>query len=270
MTWRTWTRMPGAAALAALLAAGAVAGQEPETGRPWEGRMGGGLVLDEDGGWRPPTPADALGILRRDPNAPRIGAGVRRDGPAMAVLRQEYEYRPAAELDGLANAMADLLLSLESPEHMTEEYRLQGDILGTLAAAARGGDHTPHPGSFDALVRIYETIVAEALASGGTDPVEELVRRSGRGRGTLRLRRALRSIFNADRAGRGADYLLAVIAASDPPTGDRWPRLPASLWCEAANIVRSSWSPPQENPRRADLPDLALDDEWFYQRCGYH
>lgn len=255
MTWRTWTGMPGFATLAALLATGVAAGQEPEARRT-------------DGGWRPPTPADALQIMREDPAALPVGA--RRQELATAVLQQRFERRPQAELDGLANALADLILDSEVPEDMTGQYYLERDIFVTLWAAARGGDHTPHPGSFDALVRIYETLVAEALAGGGTDPVEEIVRRSG-WRGTSRLSRALRSILNADPHGRGADYLLAVVAESDLPKRDPWGRRPASLWCDAANILRQGGGlRPEENPRRAELPELALDDEMFYQRCGYH
>ena len=266
MISKTWTGMPGVVALAALLAPGGTTAQEPEY-RP-SGPLGPGMVLDEDGGWRPPSLADALGALRGDPDVV-LPVGVKRFDPARVVLRQEYGPRPAAELDELANALADRILAYENPEDMTDEYHIQSDIFRTLAAAASGGRFTPHPGSFDALVRIYETLVGRALSGGGTDPVEELERRSGPS-GDAQLRRALRSIFNADRSGQGADYVLAVLAASEPPIRDVWGRRPASLWCEAASIVRARGLPPEENPRRAELPDSALDDDMFYQLCGYH
>ena len=267
MISKTWTGMPGVVALAALLTPGGTMAQEPEY-RP-SGQLGPGMVLDEDGGWRPPSLADALGALRGDPDVV-LPVGVKRFDPARVVLRQEYGPRPAAELDELANALADRILAYENPEDMTDEYHIQSDIFRTLAAAASGGRFTPHPGSFDALVRIYETLVGRALSGGGTDPVEELERRSGPS-GDARLWSALSRIFQADEAGRGADYVLAVLAASEPPKLEDWRGLPSSLWCAAAKIVRDGGGlPPEENPRRAELPDSALDDEMFYQLCRRH
>ena len=268
MTSRTWTRLLGAAALAGLLAPGGGLGQERETRPPGEDRSGPGMVLDGNGGWRAPTPADALRALRGDPEV--LPLGTNRAAPALAVLRQELKPHPAAELDGLANALADLILASD-PEDMTEEYYVQRDAFAVLRSAARGGRGTPHPGSFDALVRIYETLATEALAGGKTDPVAELARR--RPGGSSRLWNALGTIFQADRAGRGADYLLALVAASEPPDPDRdnWYEFPHSLWCTAASIVRSgAGAPPEENPRRAELPDLATDDDMFYELCRRH
>ena len=266
MTPRTWTKMLWAAALAVLLAPGGGLGQEREDGPPGERRPGPGMVLDEDGGLRVPTPADALGALRGDPDVP-LPTWVQRFEPALAVLRQEYESRSAAELDGLANALADLILASD-PEDMTEEYYVQRDAFRVLSTAARGGRGPAHPGSFDALVRVYETMVAETLAGGGTDPVAELARH--RPGGYSRLSSALRSIYRVDEAGRGADYLLAVVAASEPPKLEDWPAFPYSLWCTAASILRGTGLPPERNPRRAELPDTALDDDMFYQLCRRH
>ena len=265
MTPRTWTKMLGAAALAFLLAPGGGLGQEDRP--PGERRLGPGMVLDEDGGSRVPTLADALGAMRGDPDV-ALPVGVQRFDPALAVLRQEYGPRPAAELDELANALADLILASD-PEYMTDEYDIQDEALGVLSTAAAGGRGRAHPGSFDALVRVYEMIAAEALADGGTDPVAELAgRRPG---GSRRLFSALTRIFQADRAGRGADYLLAVVEASEPPRLEDWPAFPHSLWCDAASLVRSgAGAPPEENPRRGELPDTALDDDMFYQLCRRH
>ena len=265
--------MLGAAALAAALAPGGGWGQEPETRPPLEGwtgpRRGPGMVLDEKGGWRPPTPADALAVFRGEPGV-RLPIGWDRGDPALAVLRQEYEFRPAAELDALANALADLILASDSePEHMSDEYYLQRDAFKTLRWAVWSGRGTPHPGSFDALVRVYETLAARALAGGGTDPIVEL--RRERPGGLLRVSSALWSIFSADMRGRGADYLLAIVAAAEPPNPEDWPNQWQTLWCDAAHIVRlGTGLPPEENPRRAELPDLALDDEMFYQLCNRH
>ena len=68
MTPRTWTKMLGAAALAVLLAPGGSLGQERQDRPPGERRLGPGMVLDDDGAWRVPTLADALGALRGDPD----------------------------------------------------------------------------------------------------------------------------------------------------------------------------------------------------------
>ena len=131
MTPRRWTWMPGVVALAALLAPDGGAGQEPETRPPWRNQLG--MVLDGDGGRRPPTPAEALGALRGDPGV-ALPTGAQRFYPAVAVLRQEYESRPAAELDELANGVADLILASDDPEYGTEEYYLEDDaVLGAQA-----------------------------------------------------------------------------------------------------------------------------------------
>ncbi|WP_420442073.1 hypothetical protein [Candidatus Palauibacter sp.] len=269
MKTRTWTRMLGAAALAVLLAPGGGLGQEREDRPPSVAGYVKGMVLDGAGGWRAPTPADALRALRGDPDVlPHLDGDL--GSTALTVLRQELESRPAAELDALANTLADLILASEDSDIVSEEYGFQRNIFSVLAYAARAdGRGTPHPGSFDALVRVYETIAAEALAGGGTDPVAEIARR--RPGDSWRVRGALRSIFRADRAGRGADYLLAVVAASEPPKLKDWPAFPHSLWCDAADIIRAgAGAPPEENPRRADLPDSVLDDEMFYQLCRRH
>ncbi|MCZ0936428.1 MAG: hypothetical protein OXJ54_14740 [Gemmatimonadetes bacterium] len=257
--------------LTALLSPSEGVGQERE--RMQEIPFGPGLVLDEDGEQRLPTPEDALRAFWDPSILPHPGSWAARTEPAIAVLGQEYERHPTVELDALANALADSILASEVPEDMTEEYRRQADIFSTLAAAARGYEpleRVPHPASFDALVRIYETIVAKELADGGTDPVEELRRRGRPGGHWLRLKDALRSIFDADRTGRGADYVLAVVAGTEPPhVEDVWPIRPGSLWCEAADIVRKN-SGLGDHPRKGELPPLALDDEMFYQLCGYH
>ncbi|MDE0258348.1 MAG: hypothetical protein OXR82_08145 [Gammaproteobacteria bacterium] len=263
-------RVLGVVALTALLASGEGVAQERD--RPQEAQVGPGMVLDEDGGRRLPKPADALRAFWDPSILPHPENWAARTQPAIAVLRQEYERYPATELDALAAALADSILASEVPEDMTEEYRLQDDIFWTLRLAAIGDgdrDGAPHTGSFDALVRIYETIVARALADGGTDPVEELERSRGPS-GDWQLTSALQAIFSADRTGRGADYVLAVVAANEPPNiEDVWPMRLGSLWCEAADIVRQN-SGRGDHPRKGELPPLAQDDEMFYQLCGYH
>lgn len=57
---------PRVVALAALLVPG-VGWDRSRRRSPGERRLGPGMVLDGDGGWRPPTPTDTLGALRGDP-----------------------------------------------------------------------------------------------------------------------------------------------------------------------------------------------------------
>ena len=269
----TWTGAVWGITLTAILAPSGGIAQERNPGVPQEILTGRGIVLDEDGNERWPTPTDALRAFWEPSILPHPENWAARSQPAIAVLRQEYERHPTEELDALANALADSVLAYETPEDMTEEYDLQRDIFWTLEAAASAGgngDGTPHAASLDALVRIYETVVAKALADGRTDPVDELQRSGGPG-GHWQLKSALRSIFRADMEGRGADYVLAVVAATEPPNlEETWPMRPGSLWCEAVDIVRFGDGPTEENPRRGELPAAALDDEAFYQLCGYH
>ncbi len=270
----TWTGAVWGITLTAILAPSGGIAQERDPGVPQEILTGRGIVLDEDGERRLPTPTDAIRAFWDTGILPRVGGELAfgaRTYPAIAVLRQEYERHPAVELDALANALADSILASEVPEDMNnEDYDREVDIFWTLSFAANpDGGGTPHAGSFDALVRIYETVVAGALADGGTDPVEELKRRGGPF-GPFRLQEALWMIFAAERTGRGADYVLAVVAASEPPDlEDTWPTRPGSLWCEAANIIRKNYGF-GDHPRKGELPTLALDDEAFYQLCGFH
>lgn len=81
-----------------------------------------------------------------------------------AILRQALGQDPAIDLDGLADALADMILADRSPE---------GRVRRNAAAALRWASSTtttdyggtPHAKSLDALVRVYETRVAQVLAT---------------------------------------------------------------------------------------------------------
>lgn len=90
----------------------------------------------------------------------------------------------------------------------------------------------PVPEAFDALVLIYETLAARALAEGGDDPFLEAARgdhahRTPDGHRTTfehpRLRGSLRDVFHADMApgGRGWAYVLALFERGKPPCRER-------------------------------------------------
>ena len=264
------SRVLVAIALATLLAPAGGAGQDlKELRRRAPAPPGFGLVQDEGGEWHEPTPADALQAMR-DPDVRNPRA------VAAAVLRQVYEPRAPAELDALANALADILLSSE-PRSGSDEWDVHSEIRRTLEYTASPSDDspgTPHPGSFDALVRVWETRAARALAGGGTDPLLETdraARADGRVAGDdyAYLLIALDAIFRADPTGRGGDYLLALVEASEPPEPHEYDRPSPVLWCEVAHQLRgdSSWAI-LPGGRMAELPDIARVDQSFLTRCN--
>ena len=266
----------GAVALATLLwPAGADAQEWRKAGYvPREGR-----VRTDDGGWRAPTPADALRVLR-DP-------GVRRPSRvAVAVLRQVHESRPSEELDALAGALAEMLEAGAAGEHYSEEYLVQREVLSALRAAAMTDPEipgTPHDGSFDALVGVYETLAARALADGGTDPFEELYGDDGI-RDYSFLGAVLRSIYAVRPATDGGDYLLALFEAADPPEPYSHNGKVPLVWCEAGSILRGPGRvrrlpdgrleelppAPGSGPpgRRSELPEIARNPRSFLARCN--
>lgn len=234
-----------------------------------------GMVLDEDGAWRFPTSADALQLLREE------FAG----RSAQSVLRQEFQSRPRLELDALANALADILLAGD-PEYGSQAHEIQSAAASALLKSAtrvkwwiaalnewsEDIPGTPHAGAFDALVRVYETRAARALADGGTDPFEEAYKSGsgGPGPGYSYLNEALGNIYWADPAGRGGDYLLALLATVEPPEPeDSANYLPThGLWCQAAHMLRGDdWFAPLPGGRMSELPAIARDGESFLARC---
>ena len=134
------------------------------------------------------------------------------------------------------------------------------------------------PEAFDALVRIYETLVERALAEGGDDPFIEAARRdhahrSPDGHETTfehsRLYGALRRIVSADLSpeGRGWAYVLGVYERSKRPCrGDESPegcstdRL-GSAWCAAGRVLH-------ETMLGEPMPWAAPDRDQWKHRCG--
>ena len=232
-----------AAVAAALLAPETGAGQPP-------------LVLDS-GRARPPTAAEVL---------ERLAAGDDRDAGVMAkhLLRQTYGPMPEAEIEALIDAMVDLMLAdtvgreaLFQARHalVSAVWRpgtyLHGNI-GYLTEDDLKGE--PVPAAFDALVRVYETRAARALAEGGDDPFLEAARRDFEPREAGRappgrpehdvLLGSLRDIFNADQEGRGWAYVLALFERSKPPqAGDR-----GSIWCAAGHFLHYALYPRPGRP----------------------
>ena len=224
-------------ALAILCSAAPAAGQGV--------RPADGMVLDS-GEWRNPTVEEALHALTLERHAWPLLRDQQVHRPIVAILRRGLQSGPAADLDGLADALADMMLADRSPEG-----RIRRNAAAALkAAASPGPDYagTPHRKSFDALVRVYETRATQVLtAGGGDDPF--LVAR-GSQREFLSL--GLSDILWADREGLGRDYVLGVHLRSDPPPehcgrsrrelppGDEYslPRCRRdSTWCVAGHFL---------------------------------
>lgn len=237
-------------ALIALLAPAAASGQEREVAvRPIEERQlerppAWGLLLDEGGGWRAPTPAEALAALRGESNLLGAQSAV---GPALALLRRWFE-SSEAELEALANALGDMLLA--NPEYPSEEFDLRHSVYAALAAALDTEDEgTPYPAAFDVLVRVYETRAARALADGGDDPFLEVHRRGTRTEANA-LGMALLDVYGADREGRGRAYLRDLFEASEPP--------PPCREVEGVALPPPGWEPPPGPP----LPPCPNHSVW--------
>ena len=277
------SRLLKLALCAALLAPSASTAQN----KPSRLARANGMVADEGGGWRFPTPADALQVLREE----------WKGRSAQAVLRQEFESRPQAELDALANELADILLA-GNPEFGSDAEKIQRAAASALVMSAKrvkwwiaGLDRwqeddeatpgTPFAGAFDALVRVYETRAARALANGGTDPFQEAYREGrpiGLSSGYTDLIAALGDIYWADPPGIGGDYLLALLETAEPPEPPGPRDYDAhlqfaigpvkGLWCQAAHMLRGDgFLTVLPGGRLSELPAIARDDESFLARC---
>ena len=270
------TMLSGALALAALLCPSGAEGQQVRLIHP------DGRVRADEGGWRAPTPADALRVLRED-------LGVRSPyRVAKAVLRQVHEPRSPGELDALADALAEILKA-GAAERDSEEYRVQQESWSALYAAAMRAPEapgTPHEGSFGALVRVYESLAARSLADQGTDPFRETYWAAGGRVATPdynHLSSALQSIYWVRPRTEGGDYVLALFEAAEPPEPYTHNGFVPSVWCEAGELLRgpsSVWQLPdgrmKEEPvpnpkwpgRMSELPEIARDPREFLSRCN--
>ena len=276
---------PGAIVLLWLLVPASVFGQEREAAvrpiseRQLEAPPSSGLVMDEGGGWRAPTPAEALLALRGESNL--LGAQP-PDAPALSVLRQVHGARSPGELAALTDALVDILLA--DTEFATEEQRIQFEASSALRGASRereGGKGTPYPAAFDALVRVYETRAARALADGGDDPFLEIHRRGTRA-AAEGLGMALLRIYRADPEGRGRDYLLDLFAASEPPppchleglvedpeTAMLPPCPNHSVWCEAITPLMDTRGPGDPRSKKPRGIPAAPEGELFDRLCAW-
>ena len=209
------------------------------------------------------------------------------------LLRQKHGPLPAEEIEALIEGLVEIALAPDAHSacaHMTcpsaryASFALRsavwrpgvyvGDSEDTSKLIPLPADYNdlhgvPVPEAFDALVRIYETLVERALAEGGDDPFLEAARRDDaiptpHGHESMRLFGVLRAIIDADLSpeGRGWAYVLGVYERSKPPCRERDgpPNPPAcatgrlgSAWCAAGDLLRVA--------RGASAPHFALDPE---------
>ena len=143
--------------LALLLPVGA--GAQPKPG-----------MLKENGVWKNPTPEAALHAIMT------LKTGGTR--AAEAILRQEFEIRPPAELDAFAAELARIMVNGTNAESASAKMAL-------IFAAKDFESGTPYAGAVDVFIRIYESFenrthrrAAAALRgvfkTGGEDYVRNL------------------------------------------------------------------------------------------------
>ncbi len=248
MTWRIAAIATAAALFADVPAWAQVLRPLPPAGGAWAaGKVRGG------DGWRNPTTDEALRLLGMERGVGEAWTllydqNVHR--PAVAILRQELEARPEAELDEFAVRIADMSLA-----DTTRWGRVRWNASRALRGATRtdyGYGGTPHRRSFDELVRVYETTASLVLEeTGGTDPFLEAAR-SNRHYDYVVDNLDLLAVYLGDPEGRGRDYVLGVQrgSARPPPCirparrdDEPWPEfcernLPRNTtWCRAGQVL---------------------------------
>ena len=182
-----------------------------------------------------------LQVNGRGEPAPRTAAEIRTLVEGLVEIALDDPGAPAATTAGIA-----LLTAARRPGVYVDGLGYDLNVRGEL----------PVPGAFDALVRIYETLAARALANGGDDPFMEAAWRDHEalapdGRLTTReewvLLSSLRNVLDTDPSpgGRGWEYVLALFERSKPPCkeGDGPPGPPdcteglGSAWCAAGDLL---------------------------------
>jgi hypothetical protein len=199
-----------------------------------------GLVLDEEGELRPPTPALAMQALL----GPRQGYNDPND-PAIVVLRQTYEPRSAAELDVLVAEIAQIAFEGEGNSRTYARDALR-------AAAHEEGRGTPFRGALSALIRLHDRALERA--DGSADEY----------------------LFDLYFAGsEGEAYVVSVFEQTPIP-----PRCMPTGRVERDGFVAMGISPNNPCPNESSWCDAGVilhdfqhaaapDDELLDERCGW-
>ena len=251
----------------------------------------------------PPSAGDVLHMFDGGEALNRAG------NEALNLLRQvngrgEPVPRTAAEIRTLVEGLVEIALASCDDNRCTGPAQARwalvsatwrsGVYVDGLAAVSAGDGYLtaddvrgePVLEAFDALVRIYETLAARALANGGDDPFMEAawryhearVRDPNGPRTTAehsQLYGSLRDVFDADPApgGRGWAYALALFERSKPPCkeGDGSPGPPecatgpGSAWCAAGDLLHQSETSKALSGMR---PWPGPNPDLWKRRCG--
>ena len=193
-------------------------------------------MLMERGAWQAPNPTTALRALMEQ--TPGSTAAVERQGhhAAVAVLRQSFEQRSAAELDEFAGEL--LRLMREGTWWQQTDARI-----ALLAAADEHGAGVRYARAVDAFVKLYESFTdktsKEAKAAlggvfdaGGVEQVREVFETSEQPQAcvlTQRKRPLLDPEGNARENANGE-------VMYEPLPANRCPN-PPSTWCNAGFLL---------------------------------
>ena len=198
-----------------------------------------GMIEDGDV-WRVPTPHAALRALLEEEN----------HYPVVAVLRQTFEARPAAELDALAEELRLLILG----GTMEQSYDAR---LALMFAGSNDEDGIRYAKATDIFFRIFESF------EDPTDPEAfsalYAVYETG---GAEYVRAVFRSSKQPPRRCPGGQQVIRGVnePPPEPPSEDLW-YCPRSLWCNAGLILLNlSGDPDPEAPDRALGSRLCM---WF-------
>ena len=273
----------GAAAVAAAGWPGGGAAQPPAEEAPPRPEVG--LVWTDSDGWRAPTMAEALDVIRRR-RPEMIGTGHPTE-VGVAFIRQVHGSRSPSELAAFANELGEILAA--DTEFMSPENQAQTSAaVALIAALDEGPTGTSYPPAFDVLTRVFETRVDRILGGGDGDPAYVAARQSRRAR--ILLAAALSRIHSADPGGRGLDYVAEVARSATAPAVEcrpvalyiRPPGTPDpdaekpwcpvdSLWCDAwGTLMTQDWRTGRSTGRLREISlDGAPDPERYRKLCNW-
>ncbi len=196
-----------------------------------------GMVM-EAGVWQTPTPTTALRALMAQKGPGSYEA-------AVAVLRQKFDTRPAAELEAFAADLERLITD------GTEIQSIAAD-LALIFAASDYQDGIPYAGAADVFIWVYESLedrshpkaygaLSGVYTTGDVDYVRDLFKAS---------EQPLEPCFQSGEA----RYL---VPGEDPPPlppKEEWcPN--TSVWCQAGRVLLSGGKDGRPDPAAPD-PEL--------------